>query len=90
MDGVRPVPPELEVTSAELQHIKANVYDHCVVCLPSAYVRAVPGLNLNVSGGYHADRTDTRVSDERTLWVGRLGELGHLHETVDWGAASPG
>ena len=76
MDGVRPVPPELEVTSAELQHIKANVYDHCVVCLPSAYARAVPGLNLNVSGGYHADRTDTRVSDERTLWVGRLGELG--------------
>jgi len=78
IDPIRPPPPELEVTPSELAHIKANVCDHCVVCLPGAYVRAVPGLTPNVSGGYYTDRDDPRVSDEATLWVGRLQELGSL------------
>ena len=70
-----PVPPELEVTAKELKHVQANVYDHTVLCLPAAYVRAVPGLAPNVSGGYVQDSDDARVSDVETLWVGRAAEL---------------
>ena len=70
-----PVPPELEVTAEELKHVQANVYDHTVLCLPAAYVRAVPGLAPNVSGGYVRDSDDARVSDVETLWVGRAAEL---------------
>ena len=70
-----PVPPELEVTAEELKHVQANVYDHTVLCLPAAYVRAVPGLAPNVSGGYVQDSDDARVSDVETLWVGRAAEL---------------
>jgi hypothetical protein len=69
------VPPELEVTAEELKHVRANVYDHTVVCLPAAYVRAVPGLAANVSGGYVVNSDDPRVSDAKTLWVGRAREL---------------
>ena len=70
-----PVPPELEVTAEELEHVQANVYDHTVLCLPAAYVRAVPGLAPNVSGGYARNSDDPRVSDVKTLWVGRAAEL---------------
>jgi len=70
-----PVPPELEVTAEELKHVQANVYDHTVLCLPAAYVRAVPGLAPNVSGGYVQNSDDPRVSDVKTLWVGRAAEL---------------
>ena len=70
-----PVPPELEVTAEDLKHVQANVYDHTVLCLPAAYVRAVPGLAPNVSGGYVQNSDDPRVSDVKTLWVGRAAEL---------------
>ena len=70
-----PVPPELEVTAEELKHVQANVYDHTVLCLPAVYVRAVPGLAPNVSGGYVQNSDDPRVSDVKTLWVGRASEL---------------
>ena len=70
-----PVHPELEVTAEELEHVRTNVYDHTVLCLPAAYVRAVPGLVPNVSGGYVRNSDDPRVSDVKTLWVGRAAEL---------------
>ena len=70
-----PVPPELEVTAEDLKHVQANVYDHTVLCLPAVYVRAVPGLAPNVSGGYVQNSDDPRVSDVKTLWVGRASEL---------------
>ena len=62
-----PVPPELEVTAKELKHVQANVYDHTVLCLPAAYVRAVPGLAPNVSGGYVQDSDDARARCLRCL-----------------------
>ena len=69
-----PVPPELELTAEELKHVQANVYDHTVLCVPAAYVREVPGLAPNVTGGYVQNSDDPRVSDVKTLWVGRAAE----------------